>query len=311
MSACRRAALDAGIAIIAAVLLEFICTYIFSYIAVGLLKLSDDELYRAIIRQSYGTIVSYLPKLAAFGFLYSKYRRAEHLFTKYRTSPLWLILLLLSLIVFGMWGSNVTSAVNLLLQMLFGAGEIPNVMDAAAPTSLTSGIVSLIYTMIVAPIAEELIYRRFMLGSLRVIGDVPAVIVSALIFGLAHGNFDQFCYCFFGGIIFGLCMIRYGSIKYGIALHMVHNMFVTLVYYSDVIVSGGGLWQTISGALSTVGSYIISLSYYAGPAIALLLVLSDLPRLERVSGADRYKKLTVFFSPVFVAALLLMLISFI
>ena len=153
---------------------------------------------------------------------------------------------------FAMWGSNITTCINYVLQLLFGVGEIENVMDAIAPSSFSSGIVTLIFTAFVAPVFEEMIYRHLLLRSLKPIGDTPAIILSALIFGLAHGNFDQFAYAFLSGVIFGLMAVRYDSIIPGMVLHLINNFFVTVITYQKQLTGIGGLWDGLVNAAAAL-----------------------------------------------------------
>ena len=309
----RRVVLETGIAVTASFFLEIFAKIIFSYIALfflNVLNLRDNVLGFSIINHIYGTAVSYLPKLLAFGILYRRLRPLYKLNTKYQTKLYLLPILFFALFTFGMWGTNVTDLVNSFLQLFFGAGEVPDIMQAAAPSDFSEGIVTLISSAIAAPIMEELIYRRLLMTPLRAVGDVPAVVISALIFGLMHGNFDQFCYSFFGGIIFGLTAIRYGSIKYSILLHALHNLIVTMLEYANVLAAGGAVWEFFSGFVIRLGEFTVFLSRYGGPLIVVLLVLTGVARLDRVEGSDKYKKLRTVFCPALIVGMALELASF-
>jgi membrane protease YdiL (CAAX protease family) len=83
----------------------------------------------------------------------------------------------------------------------------------------------LIYTCIMAPIFEEFIYRGAVLRSLEKYGKKFAILVSAILFGLMHGNFYQIFMAIAIGIILGYLAIEY-SIKLTIILHMINNTFV-------------------------------------------------------------------------------------
>lgn len=211
---------------------------------------------------------------------------------------------------FAMWGSNITTCINYILQLLFGVGEIENVMDAIAPSSFSSGIVTLIFTAFVAPVFEEIIYRHLLLRSLKPIGDTPAIILSALIFGLAHGNFDQFAYAFLSGVIFGLMAVRYDSIIPGMVLHLINNFFVTVITYQKQLTGIGGLWDGLVNAAAALGNIIVNISYFAAPFVAVLLAFCGAARLAPVGGEHKHRKLIAIFSPVFIIALVVMLLQF-
>lgn len=78
-------------------------------------------------------------------------------------------------------------------------------------------------TCLAAPICEELIFRKLMLDRLRPYGDRFAVMVSALAFGLLHGNFYQFLYAFALGCVFGYVVLRTGCVWQTMLLHALIN----------------------------------------------------------------------------------------
>ncbi len=62
--------------------------------------------------------------------------------------------------------------------------------------------VYLILTLFIAPLFEEGIFRRGIYGTLRKwLGAIPAGVLSALVFGLYHGNWIQVIYGFAFGLL--------------------------------------------------------------------------------------------------------------
>ena len=82
---------------------------------------------------------------------------------------------------------------------------------------------SFLFTVILAPIMEEFVFRKVMIDRTIVYGDKAAILLSGLMFGLFHGNFHQFFYAFGLGCILAYVYIRTGSLKYNIMLHMTVN----------------------------------------------------------------------------------------
>lgn len=76
-----------------------------------------------------------------------------------------------------------------------------------------------------APIAEEMVFRgailRKLLSSLK--NPWLAIIISAALFGLIHGNLPQFLHAFPIGLLLGWVFYRTGSILPGLVLHWVNN----------------------------------------------------------------------------------------
>ena len=64
-------------------------------------------------------------------------------------------------------------------------------------------LLSLLSTAVVPSLVEEFACRGIILGALRKYGDGFAVLVSAILFGLMHGNFDQMPFAFMVGLVLG------------------------------------------------------------------------------------------------------------
>lgn len=84
--------------------------------------------------------------------------------------------------------------------------------------------ITVFLTCIVAPIAEELTYRRLLIPRLRPYGDRFAIIASALCFSLMHGNLSQFFYAFALGIILGYVFLKTGCVWQTMLLHALFNL---------------------------------------------------------------------------------------
>jgi len=94
-------------------------------------------------------------------------------------------------------------------------------------------IVRLFYSILVAPVVEELIYRDYFFRRLNNYGSFFGIIISALFFGIMHENFPQFALGFSLGILFALVYLITGSVKAVIILHMLNNLYGTL--YNEFI----------------------------------------------------------------------------
>ena len=119
--------------------------------------------------------------------------------------------------------SNIAS--NLLLTLLSGLGmSIPDAGMSPAISKDPFGMgVAFISTVVVAPLVEEFAFRGAVLGSLRKYGDGLAIIVSAVMFGLVHGNIRQIPFAFLSGVVLGFITVKSGSLWMGILAHAVNN----------------------------------------------------------------------------------------
>ena len=125
--------------------------------------------------------------------------------------------LMLSIIplTFGMifWMNYVVEALSL-----------PNVFEDLFVQMMNSplGILSI---AIVAPIFEEILFRGAIQGHLLRSGVRPqyAILLSALVFGIIHGNPAQIPFAFVLGLLLGWLYYITGSLLPGILLHFINN----------------------------------------------------------------------------------------
>ena len=81
----------------------------------------------------------------------------------------------------------------------------------------------LIYMVLCAPIMEEYVFRKLIVDRTVRYGQGAAVLVSGLMFGLFHGNLNQFVYAFTLGMFLAFLYVKTGNLKITIALHMMIN----------------------------------------------------------------------------------------
>ncbi|WP_304325647.1 type II CAAX prenyl endopeptidase Rce1 family protein [Bifidobacterium thermacidophilum] len=79
-------------------------------------------------------------------------------------------------------------------------------------------------TCVCAPIFEEWIFRKEIIDRTRKYGEKTAIVVSALCFGLFHGNVRQFFYAFGLGLIFGYMYVRTSKLWYSMLMHALVNL---------------------------------------------------------------------------------------
>lgn len=122
-----------------------------------------------------------------------------------------------------------------LVNSIIGAitGEMPD--NQLQELTMSSPLwTNLLFCGILAPIMEEIFYRKMLIDRLHRYGDLPAILISGVLFGLIHGNFHQFFYAAMIGMVFGFIYLRTGNILYTIALHMCINL-VGGVYSTEML----------------------------------------------------------------------------
>lgn len=86
-----------------------------------------------------------------------------------------------------------------------------------------------ILMVVMAPVFEEILYRKLLIDRICQFGDKTAILMSGILFGLSHGNFYQFFYAFGLGVIFAYIYLNTGRLRYTIALHAIINFMGSIV----------------------------------------------------------------------------------
>ncbi|GJP38436.1 hypothetical protein CLOM_g22873, partial [Closterium sp. NIES-68] len=93
-------------------------------------------------------------------------------------------------------------------------------------------IATLLYAIAVAvcaPVWEEVVFRGFLLPSLtRYFPLWASVVVSAMVFALAHFSLQRMLPLFFLGLVIGVVFVRSRNLLASILLHSLWNGFVFL-----------------------------------------------------------------------------------
>lgn len=93
------------------------------------------------------------------------------------------------------------------------------------PITVTLYLLSL---LVVAPIFEEILFRGFVLRALQRYGNIFAIAVSSICFGLYHGNLSQFVPTAIGACIMGYIAVKSNSLIPGMVIHLINNLISTV-----------------------------------------------------------------------------------
>ena len=127
--------------------------------------------------------------------------------------------------LFMVAGSMVGNAVTSLIEALTG-NPTKDVTDVIGDANI---FLALLFVGVLAPVAEELIFRKALIDGLSRYGEGAAVFASGLVFGLAHGNFSQCFYAFGLGLAFGYIYVKSGKIHLTILPHAALNCISVLM----------------------------------------------------------------------------------
>ena len=104
--------------------------------------------------------------------------------------------------------------------------DYSNVLESVVDGNLW---VTAIFVVVIAPIGEELVFRKLLIDRTGKYGGFISAILSGTIFGLMHGNLYQFFYAALLGLLLGYVYSSTGRIGYCIAIHAVINFCGSIV----------------------------------------------------------------------------------
>lgn len=171
--------------------------------------------------------------------------------------------------------------------------------------TVSSLVINLIATAILPGICEELVFRGYILQALRRYGDGFAVVVSALLFGLLHGNVLQIPFALIVGLICGYVVVQTGNLWVAVVLHTLNNAMSVILTAVDPLLTPSG-----STRLNVTVSLLLVLIGVAG---FLGLKVTDSPLLERPSGgwtslSTKDKWSGLFASPAFIVCVVVLVL---
>ena len=181
-----------------------------------------------------------------------------------------------------------------MMLMPFGKSVMPILESVAGDTDTFS---MFLYASILAPVWEELLFRGYILRTLRPYGKRFAVFTSAILFGLFHGNLWQTPYALLMGLVLGYVTVEY-SIVWAMLLHMFNNLVLA------------DLLTRITANWSEMACGMLSLLLFGGSALISVLILvknrGAIQAYRREEWIDR-RCLKCFFTSGGVVALILMM----
>ncbi len=126
--------------------------------------------------------------------------------------------------------------------------------------------INLIFVAVLPCILEELFFRKILCDRLLPLGEGYAVVISAVAFGLVHGNFFQFFYAFLVGLIFSVVYVKTGRV------------WIVVIYHGLINLLGGVLAPLLLQKLSPLmeESFLAEMEGYmaAGDSEGLSALLS-------------------------------------
>ena len=134
-----------------------------------------------------------------------------------------------------LWGILLVLVTSVVLEPLLSL--FPESYFESINQAVGRGGWTILTTIVVAPILEEVLFRGQILGAIKAkYGSAWALIISSLLFGLIHGIPPQMINAFFMGLILGYIYIKTGSLLSVILIHSVNNAlaYVQMEAFEDL-----------------------------------------------------------------------------
>ena len=181
--------------------------------------------------------------------------------------------------IFMMYAGNILGTIiTALLQLLPGVSAGNPILNYATDNALLPKV---LFMVILAPVIEEYIFRKQLIDRMHIYGEKLAVVTSALMFGLFHGNLSQFFYAFALGLVFGYVYLKTGKLRYSIGLHMLINLIGSVIgpFFLEKIAVLDTMETLDLAALEPImpwligfGAYVLVLIGFAVTGLVLLCI---------------------------------------
>lgn len=222
-------------------------------------------------------------------------------------------------------GTMITTVVG----VIKGSSVDNNLLDYVTESST---FLNFLIMVILAPIAEEYTFRKVIVDRTVHLGQGIAIAASGLMFGLFHGNLNQFAYAVVLGAFFAFIYIKTGNLKITIAMHAIINFmggiisgqlfklidyqtFITLdISDMDAVLEYLGSGSNALGFV-LLGLYVLFLFAVVIAGLVLIIVFFKRFKLESgcVPKGQRFKTLIVnpgmlFFCAIWIITIIIQLL---
>lgn len=132
----------------------------------------------------------------------------------------------------------------------------------------------LLLTAVLPAVFEEFSHRGVLLSGLENKGtEMSAVVLSAVMFGLMHMNPGQMIYAVFGGLVFGVAVVKCDSIIPAMCAHFANNAVSVILDYSEQRQNALGIWYESLTSKGSVLSIALTFAVLAISVYGMVLLL--------------------------------------
>ncbi len=182
--------------------------------------ISEEEHMEILMSNGWGYLLTILTGLIILRLWKGKGFCYKTLWTRGRPMKFGSFMALLCLFISGQSLFQVLASVQEAILNAFGLSALESIQSATMDYDSLS---MFLYAAVGAPIMEEIIFRGLVLRHLQPYGKGFAIVMSAYLFGIFHGNIVQMPYAFLVGLVMGYVAIEY-NIVWAMVLHMINNL---------------------------------------------------------------------------------------
>lgn len=167
----------------------------------------------------------------------------------------------------------VVAGINLLnlwvIKSVFGKIQLPEI---PVGEDLVGLLVSIFVIAVSAGICEEVLFRGVIMRGFERHGALKAIVITGLIFGLMHVDFQKLIGTMLLGVLIGFLVYRSNSLYCGIFAHFLNNAFATVTSYYALRTSERLKESGVANLKIPEGGDVFEM-YAAMPQIQLIAVI--------------------------------------
>ncbi len=124
--------------------------------------------------------------------------------------------------------------VNLIVNLCFGSWVEKYSVESSMPSSGIALFLLFIFQSVFPAILEEFAFRGVILKNILPYNRTAAIIISSLMFGIAHIDPPRIIFASIFGMVLGICYEKTGSLKIPMLIHFVNNAIATISSISAI-----------------------------------------------------------------------------
>lgn len=187
--------------------------------------------------------------------------------------------------------------INLMSLLMQNADVYGNAQSLTTYYSPKYAVISILYSCIVAPVTEELLYRGFVLKSFSKASQRFGIFMSAFFFGISHGNIAQFLFAFTMGVFMAFIDIKHNSVLPSIIVHTSVNILAT----SSTIIQN---YFTADTQVNVIFNFAVLILTVTGLVLFIRFLKSNVFPKSDIRQQFRGKNIALRSSGTIIAALI-------